>query len=533
MGLLLLASVLFAALPAASGVAIGIDLGTTYSCVAVYRHGKVEIIPNDQGNRITPSWIAFTPAGERLVGDAAKNQAAFNPANTVYDAKRLIGRKFDEDQVAGDVAHFPFHVQEGKDGSPAIAVKRRDQELLLSPAEVSALVLEKMKSIAEEYIGEEVTDAVITVPAYFNDNQRQATKDAGRIAGLTVLRVLNEPTAAAIAFGLDGKLVTRKVIVFDLGGGTFDVSLLMIDKGDFRVLATSGNTHLGGADFDQRVMDYFVGRFKLKHQRDLTTSSKAMAKLRREAERAKRALSSEVTVKVEIPSIMDDIDFKETLTRAKFEELCKDLFRQTVEPIQKVLSDTDTYPKEIDDVVLVGGSTRIPYIQKMVMAMFKNKKPAAGVNPDEAVAYGAAVQAAVLSGAHMKHNVALHDVTPLSLGIKTAGNMMSVLIKRNTPTPATKERTFSTFKDHQTMVSVNVYEGERTLVKDNHFLGKFDLTGIEPAPRGQRKIRVTFSIDEDGILSVEAYVVGHGSNSQSLTIDSETSRLSEADIKQM
>ena len=514
-------------------IAVGIDLGTTYSAVAVYERGTVNVIANEQGNRITPSWVAMAADGERLVGDAAKNQAATNPQNTVYDAKRLIGRPFDDKQVQEDVAHFPFRVEQGSDGGPVVSLSRGSRGLRLTPTEISAMVLERMKATAEAYLGKNVTQAVVTVPAYFNDQQRQATKDAGRIAGLKVLRVLNEPTAAAIAFGLDERLRRKTVLVFDLGGGTFDVSLLTIDRGDFRVRATNGNTHLGGADFDQRIMDHLVRRFKLKHERDLTSVPRAMAKLRREAERAKRALSSREQVLIELPSLMDGIDMREKLTRARFEEMCKDLFRQTVEPIQKVLKDADVYPREVDHIVLVGGSTRIPYIRKMVAAMFKDKDPATGVNPDEAVAYGAAVQAAVLSGARMAHNVALHDVTPLSLGIKTAGGMMSVLIPRNTPTPAAKERTFSTHRDGQTMVTVNVYEGERTLVKHCHFLGKFDLKGIEPAPRGARKIRVAFNIDADGILAVEAYVVGRGSEAQTLTIDADSRRLSEDELKQM
>eukprot|EP00039_Didymoeca_costata_P023926 m.8702 g.8702 ORF g.8702 m.8702 type:complete len:679 (+) comp3944_c0_seq1:71-2107(+) len=516
-----------------NSTAIGIDLGTTYSCVGVYKNGQVEIIANDQGNRITPSWVAFSEeSGERLVGEAAKNQAASNPNNTVYDAKRLIGRLFDEKQVQQDIPHFPFEVI-NKAGRPQIKLKRKDTELIMPPEEVSAMVLEKIKSIAESYLGETVTDAVVTVPAYFNDAQRQATKDAGKIAGLNVLRVLNEPTAAAIAFGLDRKVKAKKVLVFDLGGGTFDVSLLTIDRGDFRVLATSGDTHLGGADFDQRIMDYFVARFKMKHERDLTTSKRALAKLRREAELAKRKLSADTKVKVEIPSIMDGIDFKETLTRAKFEELNKDLFKLCAAPIKTVLDDTDTRTNEVDSVVLVGGSTRIPYVRKLVKLIFSGKEPVTGVNPDEAVAYGASIQAAVLTGLISKKKVALYDVTPLSMGIKTAGGAMVVLIPRNTPIPTSREKVFTTFKDDQRVVRIEVYEGERAYVKNNHFLGKFQLEDIPPGPRGSHKFRVTFSINDEGLLTVSAYHVGHGSNEVTLKIDGESGRLTENEIKTM
>jgi chaperone protein DnaK len=521
----------------AASIAIGIDLGTTFSCVGVYKGGQVEIIPNDQGNRITPSWVAFTDQGERLVGDAAKNQAAGNPNNTVYDAKRLIGRLFDEQQVQDDIPMFPFDVISVA-GKPSIRVHRKDEELIMPPEEVSAMVLERLKKYAEDFIGEEVTDAVVTVPAYFNDAQRQATKDAGRIAGLNVMRVLNEPTAAAIAFGLDRKIRAKKVLVFDLGGGTFDVSLLKIDKGEFRVLATSGDTHLGGADFDQRIMDHFMKRMLLKEEVDIRHNKRALAKLRREAEAAKRKLSSEKSVRIEIPSIAVDkygesVDFKDKLSRAKFEELNKDLFKKCAAPIKTVLDDTDTRPSEVDSVVLVGGSTRIPYIRKLVSLIFKDNEPATGVNPDEAVAYGAAIQAAVLTGAISPKKVALFDVTPLSMGIKTAGGTMSNLITRNTPVPTSKEQVFTTFKDNQRKVKIEIYEGERALVKHNHYLGKFQLTDIPPGPRGSQKFRVTFTISDEGILTVSAFHVGHGSNEVNLTISGESGRLTEDDIKNM
>jgi len=529
---MLVSGVLLAFVSEVTSIAIGIDLGTTFSCVAVYKSGQVEIIPNDQGNRITPSWVAFTESGERLVGDGAKNQATDNPNNTVYDAKRLIGRLFQEKEVQDDLPHFPFTVINVA-GKPNIVVDRKDEKLQMPPEEVSAMVLERLKKYAEDYIGEEVTDAVVTVPAYFNDAQRQATKDAGRIAGLNVMRVLNEPTAAAIAYGLDRKIKAKRVLVFDLGGGTFDVSLLTIDKGDFRVLATSGDTHLGGSDFDQRIMDYFIERFKLKEELDLTKSNSALAKLRKEAENAKRKLSSEKKVTIEIPSIMNGIDFKERLTRSKFEELNKDLFKKCAAPIKTVLDDTDTRPNEVDSIVLVGGSTRIPYVRKLVELIFPGNEPVAGVNPDEAVAYGAAIQAAVLSGALSAKKVSLFDVSPLSMGIKTAGGTMSTLIPRNTPIPTSKDKVFTTFKDNQRKVRIEVYEGERALVKHNHFLGKFELKDIPEGPRGSQKFRVTFGISDEGILTVSAFHVGHGSNEVNLTISGDSGRLTEEEIKTM
>lgn len=532
-------AIAFVCLPAVSGTAIGIDLGTTYSCVAVYLNSQVQVIPNDQGNRITPSWVAIQQDGTRLVGEAAKNQAVSNPKNTVYDVKRLMGRLYDDDEVKKSKSAFPFDIL-NKDGKPYLKLQRLGETILLSPEEASAMILEKMKTIAEEFLGAKVTDAVVTVPAYFNDAQRQATKDAGRIAGLNVIRVLNEPTAAAIAYGLDqgaGKMKSKKVLVFDLGGGTFDVSLLAIDKGEFRVLATSGDTHLGGSDFDQKIMEYLCDRFQMKHEKDLRKSPVAMAKLRREAEKAKRLLSTETQVRIEIEAIMDEIDLSETLTRSKFESLCKDLFKATIEPIKRVLKDTDTRPLEVENVVLVGGSTRIPYVRELVKTMFGGKKePAAGVNPDEAIAYGAAVQAAVLSGVTMKQKVTLFDVTPLSLGIKTSGGTMSNLINRNSPVPTSKEKTFSTSRDNQKLISVEIYEGERTLVKDNHFLGKFDMTmgpDVPLKPRGGHKFSVTFAIDENGLLNVTAFHVGYGSNAHSMTIDSETNRLSEEEVNAM
>lgn len=518
-----------------AGISVGIDLGTTYSCAAIYKSGNVDIVPNEQGNRITPSWVAITPEGERLVGEAAKNQAVGNPKNTVYDIKRLIGRQFDDKEVQQSKAVFPFDVV-SKDRKPAVKLHRLGVDLVLTAEEVSALILEKMKQITEDFIGAPITEVVVTVPAYFNDAQRQATKDAGRIAGLNVIKVLNEPTAAAIAYGLDQNVKSKKVLVFDLGGGTFDVSLLAIDKGEFRVLATSGDTHLGGSDFDQKIIEWLISRFELKHERDLKKSPVAMAKLRREAEKAKRLLSTEMQVTIDVEAIMDNKDLSETLTRAKFESLCKDMFKSTTEPIKKVLRDTDTRPLEVENIVLVGGSTRIPYIRELVKTIFGGREPVTGVNPDEAIAYGAAVQAAMLSGEKMKQKVTLYDVTPLSLGIRTSGGAMANLINRNTPVPAKKEKTFSTSRDNQKLVSVEIYEGERTLVKDNHFLGKFDLVlgpDVPLGPRGSHKFQVTFNIDDSGLLHVSAYHIGYGTNTKNLTIDSESNRLSEEEISTM
>lgn len=515
-----------------SKLSVGIDLGTTFSCVGIYRGGRVEIIANDQGNRTTPSFVSFT-SEERLIGDAAKSMASSNPKNTVYDAKRLIGRNYNDKHMQEEMKHFSYDVVD-KNNKPVIQVEYKNETKQFTPEEISSMILYKMKEIAEAYLGEPVKDVVITVPAYFNDSQRQATKDAGVICGLNVLRIINEPTAAAIAYGLDKKGGAKNVLIFDFGGGTFDVSILNIDDGIFEVKATGGDTRLGGEDIDNTLVNYFSGEFNKKNKVDISGNARAMRRLKTACETAKRTLSSSSVANIEIDSLFDGKDFSASLTRAKYESLCSDIFQRTMVPVEQVLKDSGYTKDEINEIVLVGGSTRIPKIQELLSSFFNGKELNKTINPDEAVAYGAAVQAAILSGNSDEKldSLLLLDVTPLSLGVETAGEVMTAIIPRGSTVPIKKTQVFSTAADNQPGCTICVFEGERKFTKDCNQLGKFDLRGIPPMPRGMPQIEITYEVDVNGILNVSACEKSSG-KSEKITIQNESSRLSKEQIDKM